>query len=298
MSQDLSAFLLSWQFEPTVVVGLALAAGLYARGWHRLRQRGRGALFLKPWRAWCFGGGIAALGIALLSPIATYDSLLFHMHMIQHLLLVMIAAPLILLGAPVVPTLFGLPRPWRRALGGLFHRTHPVHKVFHFLSEPAVALTLYIGVMAGWHIPALYDAAQGRTLVHDLEHVMFMGTALLYWWPLVHPTGGKRRLGYGVGILYLFPAKLEGFAIGAALTLPNTVFYETYTRVPRIWGLTALADQQLGGLIMWVWGGLLYIVPLLILVLMLMLEDEGHIWVPAAAREAAVSAEAEPATTP
>jgi putative membrane protein len=118
---DLRAFLLSWQFETEVVIGLALAAGLYARGWRRLRRRGRGGRLLRPWRAWCFGGGLTAVGIALLSPIGTFGSLLMFMHMIQHLLLVMIAAPLIWLGAPMLPMLWAFSRGNRRRLGRLMH---------------------------------------------------------------------------------------------------------------------------------------------------------------------------------
>ena len=287
---DLKTFLLSWSFEPSVLIGLGLAAGLYVRGWRRLRARGRGGRILKPWRAWCYAGGLFTIFIALVSPIGTFTSLFFFMHMIQHLLLIMIAAPLIWLGAPMLPTIWAFPRGTRRRIGRLFHEKHPVHGVFHFLTRPGIALALFVLVLAGWHHPALYDAAQGRTVVHDLEHALFFGTALLFWWPVIHPTGGKRRLAYGAGILYLFPAKIAGFVLGAALTLTDTAYYQTYVDAPRLWGLSALGDQQLGGLIMWVVGGLLFIVPLLALVLMMMREDEGHVWVPEVvrAREAAL----------
>lgn len=281
---DLRAVLLSWSFEPTIVLGVALAGGLYVRGWRRLRGRGRGGRILKPWRAWCFAGGLAAVVIALLSPIGSFDSLLFSVHMVQHLLLVMVAAPLLLLGAPVVPTLWAFSRPGRRRIGRWFRPSHPLHRVLHFLTSPAVALPLFILVLTAWHHPTLYDAAQGRTVIHDLEHALFFGTALLFWWPVIHPGGGKRRLAYGAGILYIFPAKVAGFALGAFLSLSQTAFYSTYREAPRLWGLSAVADQQLGGLIMWIVGGLLYIVPLLALVLMMMREDEGHVWVPEVVR--------------
>ncbi|MBW3553283.1 MAG: cytochrome c oxidase assembly protein [Gemmatimonadetes bacterium] len=287
---DLKTFLLSWSLEPTVLIGLGLAAGLYVRGWRRLRSRGRGGRILKPWRAWCYAGGLLTVFIALVSPIGTFTSLFFFMHMIQHLLLIMIAAPLIWLGAPMLPTMWAFSRRTRRRIGGLFHEAHPVHRLFHFLTRPEIALALFILVLAGWHHPALYDAAQGRTVVHDLEHALFFGTALLFWWPVIHPTGGKRRLPYGAGILYLFPAKMAGFVLGAALTLTDTPYYRTYIEAPRLWGISALGDQQLGGLIMWVVGGLLFIVPLLALVLMMMRQDEGDVWVPEVvrAREAAL----------
>jgi cytochrome c oxidase assembly factor CtaG len=281
---DLQAFLLSWSFEPTVIIGLLLAVGLYARGWIRLRRRGRGGRILKPWRAWCYGAGMVTVAIALLSPIGTFDSIFFFMHMTQHLLLIMVAAPLIWLGAPLVPTMWAFDRGTRRRLGRLFHQDHPAHRVFHFLTSAGVALTVFILVLFIWHYPPLYDAAQGRSWIHDLEHVMFLGTALLFWWPVIHPSGGRRRLSYGAGILYIFPAKIAGFILGAALTLSSEPYYRTFLDSPSLWGLSPLGDQQLAGLLMWVVGGLLYIVPLLILVLMMMQEDEGHLWVPDAIR--------------
>jgi putative membrane protein len=282
---DLRAFLLSWQFETEVVIGLALAAFLYARGWRRLRRRGRGGRLLRTWRAWCFAGGLTAVGIALLSPVGTFGSLLMSMHMVQHLLLVMIAAPLIWLGAPMLPTLWAFSRGNRRRLGRLMHHSHPVHRFFHFLTRPGIALPVFIIVLLIWHYPPLYDAAQGRTLTHDLEHFSFLAAALLFYWPLIHPTGTPRRMSYGMGILYLFPAKITGFVIGAALSMAQTPWYQTYINAPRLWGLSALDDQQLAGLIMWIFGGLLYIFPLLLLVIMMVREDEGDVWVPELVRE-------------
>jgi cytochrome c oxidase assembly factor CtaG len=289
---DLKAFLLSWSFELEVVMGLVLAAGLYARGWRRLRRRGRGGRALRPWRAWCFGGGLLAVAIALLSPIATFDSLFMFMHMIQHLLLVMIAAPLIWLGAPLLPMLWAFDRKTRRWLGRFMHPSSRVHAVFHFLTRPSIALPILVLTIIAWHYPPFYDAAQGRTLIHDLEHATFFAAALLFYWPLIQPTGGKRRLSYGAGILYLFPAKITGFVIGASLSMAQTPWYQTYINAPRVWGLSALSDQQLAGLIMWIFGGLLYIVPLLILVVMMIREDEGDVWIPEEVRAQQASAAA------
>jgi cytochrome c oxidase assembly factor CtaG len=270
----LTAFLQSWSWEPSVLVGLALAAGLYALGWRRLRRKcGRGA-GPAPWRAWCYGGGLATIALALLSPIAVYGSLFFFMHMIQHLLLLMLAAPLLWLGAPLVPVLWGLPRGLRRELGRVFVPGHPLQRVGHALTHPPVAAVLYVGTIAFWHVPAFYDAAQGRTAIHDLEHAMFLGTALLYWWPIVHPSGGRRRLGYGLAIPYLLPPFLEGILIGAPLTFAGRPVYDTYRRVPRVWDLSVVGDQQLGGLIMWVPGGMMYLVPLVALLVLLLNQEE------------------------
>lgn len=281
---ELRAFLLSWSFEPTILIGVAVAAGLYVRGWRRLRRRGQGGKILKPWRAWCFAGGLLTVVVALTSPIATFDSVFFFMHMTEHVLLIMIAAPLIWLGAPMIPTLWGFNGPARKRIGRIFHEDHTVHRFFHFLTRPDVALTIYVLVLFGWHYPPLYDAAQGSTFIHEVEHAMFFGAALLYWWPVIHPSGTKRRISYGAAILYIFPAKIAGFVLGAGLTLSAEPYYRTFLDSPSLWGLDPLGDQQLGGLIMWVVGGLLYIIPLLALVIMMMREDEGDLWVPEAVR--------------
>lgn len=286
MNPELKAFLVSWEWDPTIIIGVVVAAALYARGWRRLRGRGHGGRWLKPWRVWMFYLGLGAIVLALLSPIGTYDTLLFSMHMTQHLLLIIVAAPLIWLGAPLLPVLWAFPREARRSVGSIFHHEHPLNRVFTFLTRAPVALTLYVVNLVVWHVPALYDLAQGRTVVHDLEHAFFLGTALLFWWPVIHPTGGKRRLGYGAAILYLFPAKVAGFVVGAALTLTSEPIYQTYIQAPRLFGFTALDDQQLGGLLMWVWGGLIFFVPILFLVVAWMREEEGDLWVPEAVREA------------
>jgi putative membrane protein len=266
VSPEVVAFLLSWSLEPQIVAGIVLAAGLYAVGWSRLRRRGHGHFRLSVWRAVSFGLGLLAVALALLSPLATFDELLLFIHMIQHLLLVIVAAPLIWLGAPLLPVLWALPLGWRKAIGRLFRSRSPIHAVFHFLTKPAVAAAIYVVILAVWHVPAFYDAAQGRTALHDLEHTAFFAAALLYWWPVVHPTGGRRRLGYGAGVLYIVPALLEGNLIGALITFSSEPLYQTYARAPRLFGLSVIQDQQIAGLLMWVIGGLLLLIPIFVLV--------------------------------
>ena len=256
------------------MLGTLLAAVLYAAGWRRLRRRAGGRAAPPPWRVGCYAGGLATLWLALLSPVATLSSLFFFLHMTQHLLLVTVAAPLIWLGAPLLPVLWALPLSVRRPLGRLFVSGKPAQQVGHFLTHPLVANVLFVGAIAFWHLPSLYDAAQGRTDIHDLEHLVLLGTALLYWWPVIHPTGGRRRLSYAAGIPYLFPAFLEGNLLGALLTFAGTSLYETYQKVPRLWGISVLQDQQLAGLIMWVPGGFVYLVPMLVLLARLFREEE------------------------
>lgn len=267
------AFLRSWSWESDVLAGLAIAAGLYVYGWQRLRRRDRGRLVSPAWRTWCYGGGLAALGLAFLSPIALYSSLFFCMHMVQHLLLVMVIPPLLWLGAPLVPTLWALPRELRRGIGWLFVPGHPVRRLFETLTRPVVATLLHLAAVGLWHVPVLYDAAQGRTAIHDLEHLLFLGTALLYWWSVLHPVR-SRRLSGGLAILYFLAPMIEGELIGALLTFAGEPIYATYRAVPRVWGLSALDDQRLGGLIMWVGGGLFWFAAISAAFLLWMSEEE------------------------
>jgi cytochrome c oxidase assembly factor CtaG len=249
----------AWSWEPGLAFLLALAGGCYTVGWRRLRRRG--AATPARWRAWCFAGGMLALILALFSPIASLDEVLFSAHMLQHLLLVQVAVPLLWLGAPLLPILWAFPLRRRRAIGRWFNPAHPVHRLGHTLTSPLLAAGLFLGSVAVWHLPRLYDAAQGPTLVHQLEHLTFFGTALLYWWVIVHPSGGRRRLGYGAAIVYLLPLLLLENLIGALLTFADRPLYATYAASPGRWGLSALTDQQLAGLIMWVPGGLLLLIP-------------------------------------
>ncbi len=273
---DTSDFLFSWNFEPTVVAGLALAMVLYAVGWMRLRRRAGDTADLPPWRAWCFAAALGAVALALLSPIDALSEVLLSMHMVEHLLLVEVAAPLLLLGAPLLPLLWALPRSAREGAGSLFVNRRALGHVFGALSYPLAAVTIYLAVLAIWHVPALYDAAQGRTAVHDMEHTIFLGSALLYWWPIIHPSGGRRRLGYAAAIPYLLAPLFEGSLIGALLTFAERPLYATYEQASRVWGISVLQDQQLAGLIMWVPGGMVYLLPIFVALALMFREEEGR----------------------
>lgn len=163
-----------------------------------------------------------ALFLAVLSPIGVYGERFFFMHMIQHLLLLLIAPPLLLLGAPLVPSLWGLPTGARQAVGRHLAPSCPLARLGHVVTQPLVAVAAYVVTIALWHVPVVFDAAQGPTLVHDLQHMMFFGTALLYWWPIIHPAGGRRRLSY---TLYpLSPLPGAAFPRGHADRRPDHPF--------------------------------------------------------------------------
>lgn len=270
------AFLTSWSWDPYVLLGLLVTATMYWVGWRRLARlggEGKGAV-LPGWRVASFYAGLAMVWLALFSPVGVYTELFFFMHMIQHLLLVEVAAPLILLGAPLLPMMWSLPRGPRVGLGSLF-APGPVKLLFTGLTHPLVAVAQYCTVISSWHIPVFYDAAQGRTVVHDLEHAIFLGSALLFWWPVIHPAGGRRRLSFAAGTVYFMPVVAVGSMIGALLTFARQPLYATYARLPRVWGISVVQDQQLAGLIMWVPGGLVFLVPMLIFLVLLFRESSG-----------------------
>ncbi|MGI9145273.1 MAG: cytochrome c oxidase assembly protein [Chloroflexota bacterium] len=263
----------AWSWDPLILLSIGLVAFVYARGLRRIMRRTRRAA-PERWRATSFGCGLAVLLLALESPINTYDDRLFSVHMLQHMLLVLGAAPLLLIGAPLVPLLWGLPDQERRGVGRLLSPRGQLHRLGHHITQPLVAEVLFLGTFVFWHVPLLYDAAQGRSLAHDLEHALLLGTALLFWWPLVQPTDASRRMGPGVAVVYLAAASVEGTVIGVLLTFSSEPLYTIYRLAPRIAGLSALQDQQLAGLIMWVPSGLVYLSAILVQVGLLLRSGE------------------------
>jgi putative membrane protein len=246
---------LEWSFEPWVVACLALSAFLYARGvqqlWaHAGRGRGVGALPVT-----AFVSGWLALVVALVSPLDAMGSDLFAAHMVQHELLMIVAAPLLVCGRPVAVWAWALPLQWRRAIGRFFH-TPAWRRPWLILTGPLVAWTLHAAALWLWHVPALFDAALRSDAVHALQHSCFLLTALLFWWSVF---GGVTRKEQGIALLSLFTTMAHTGALGALLALSRTPWYAPYAAAAPAYGLDALQDQQLGGLIMWVPAGFVYI---------------------------------------
>lgn len=259
------AVLLSWNWRPEVLLILATLASVYTWGWWRLRTAGR-RRGVSRWRLGLYLAGLAAVGLALLSPIDHLASMLFTAHMVQHLLLMMVAAPLLLLANPLPACLWGLPRRARRAAGRLLTRNAAPRKLLWALTLMPVAWVLYVGTVWIWHLPAAYEAALADHFLHDLEHVTFFGTALLFWWPIIDPAPRlHRRLHPAFGILYLLAATGQNTLLGALLALPERVLYPYYTTPPRLFDLSPLEDQALGGGIMWS-SGHMYLIPILLVV--------------------------------
>lgn len=245
----------AWNLEPAVLAGLAGLAVVYGRGLRRLWPAGPRVVAGR--QAAAFAAGLATVAVALVSPLDTLAGVLFAAHMAQHMVLVMIAAPLLALGAPGLPLTLALPPAWRRRLGR-FRRHAIVAAGRHLLTRPMVAWGAHVGVLWVWHLPVPYQTALASEPIHALEHASFLGTAVLFWWVALSREG-RRRLAPGFAALYLFAAALQGSALGALLTLAPTPLYPLQASRSAPWGLAPLADQQLAGLIMWIPADLAYL---------------------------------------
>ena len=241
----------AWSLDPAVLLGLVVVAAGYGRGVRRLWRAG--PRVVRGWQAAAFVAGLAVVALALLSPLDALAGVLFSAHMAQHMLLVMVAAPLLVLGAPGLPLTVALGAGWRRRLA-LLRRHAATAAGRRLLSRPVVAWGVHVGVLWAWHLPVPYQTALADDLVHAAEHASFLGSAMLFWWVLA-----RRRLAPGFAMLYLFAAALQGSALGALLTLAPAVLYPLQAAGSALWGLTPLADQQLAGLVMWVPADLIYL---------------------------------------
>lgn len=262
-----SLMLRSWSWQPGVLLGLGLAAVAYAYAFYHFRRQGRLERMMqqgliKRSQPWFFTAGLVTLFIALVSPIDSLSSILFIMHMTQHVLLIMVAAPLILLGLPA-PFLAPLVQN-ARVKAGLTWLTHPV-----------VAFTLYNVTLLIWHLPDLYEAALRYDILHSLEHALFLGTALLSWWPLLSSLPELPRLAYPAQILYIFLMAIPAGILGAVLVFSGQAFYPTYIAAPRLGNFSAIADQQAGGLVMMVPSKAIYLVALTIIFFLWFNQEES-----------------------
>jgi cytochrome c oxidase assembly factor CtaG len=245
----------AWSLEPTVSLPLLLVAAVYATGTLRLWRRAGIGHGVGTRQVISFGAGLIVIGLALLSPLDAVADELVSAHMVQHLLLIVVAPPLLVLGAPYAVLLWAIPRSQRRPLAQALRRVHPAWVVF---SAPLVVVALNVAVIWVWHLPALYDAAVQNDLVHGTEHACFLGASLLLWWTLVH-AGERGRPGYGSGIVIVFITAMQSTILGALFTFARTPWYPIYLSRTDAWHLTPLQDQQLAGVIMWIPAGSVYI---------------------------------------
>jgi putative membrane protein len=247
-------------FPPTpvelVLIGLAL---VYLRGWLRLRSSLPDVISV--WQFAAFMGGVVALWASVGSPLASMDHRLLTAHMAQHLLLMTVAAPLILLGAPAITLLHGLPHRFINSILGRFLRWGPVDGLGSIVSHPVFCWLAATGAVIGWHIPALFELGMKSGGWHAFEHASFFAAGLLFWWPVVQPWPSLASWSrWGIPV-YLFLATLPCDALSAFLTFCGRVVYPHYGSASSVFDISPLVDQETAGALMWVWVTLIYLAP-------------------------------------
>jgi cytochrome c oxidase assembly factor CtaG len=260
--------------EPGVAIPIVLAAVLYTRGVRRVRRDAALVRRVTSLQVTSFTAGLVTVSIALLPPVDTLADSLFAAHMTQHVLLAAVAPPLLVAGAPDLAIWTALPDRLRAALAAFVARVTWTRRAWRGLTRPSVSCGLHFLAIWLWHVPGPYDLALHNDAVHALEHVSFVGTGMLLWWRMVYPAT-SRRAAYGKGILSLFVTAMQTGALGALITLSRHVLYPAQAAAAAAWGVNPLEDQQLAGLIMWVPGGLVYLVVISVL-FMLWLDDVGE----------------------
>ena len=250
----------SWTWPPFIIIPLLLSAALYAAGVIRMWPRNLHAgLGWKPIA--CFACGWLSLLAALDSPIHELSEQLFSVHMVQHEILMLVSAPLLLLGRPSLVFVWALPERWRRIAPLASHWA--IRTPWALISAPVVAWSLHAIALWLWHAPVLFDATLRSDAVHAAQHISFFASALLFWWTLLGEH--RSRLGDGAAILYVFTTGVHMSLLGALLTFASRPWYPAYTLTAPFWHLSPLEDQQLGGLIMWIPAGTILFVATLFL---------------------------------
>jgi putative membrane protein len=245
----------TWIVRPEVAAPLLIVAGTYAIGWWQLRRRGGS---VSGWGVAASAGGWLSVLVALSTPLDRLAHASFAAHMVQHLLLIVCAAPLLLLADPFAALCWALPAPVRSHAGRLLRPGTPLRTLWRGLTTVWVAWLAHVAAVWLWHLPSAYDAAVADRVVHDVEHLAFFGTAVLFWWPIVQPAPRLRvPTAYGIRVGYLVLSALQGALLGLLLAMSRESWYRAYP---------SAEDQSLGGLVMWGIGGAVDMLAVLILV--------------------------------
>jgi cytochrome c oxidase assembly factor CtaG len=257
------AVLFSWSVPPAASLTLLLTALVYLRGWILLRHAG--VPFLPLWRVASFLLGLFSVWVALASPLDTFSGFVLTAHMLQHMMLMMVAPPLILLGSPLVPLVRGLPIFAAREFAGPFLNWRISNRVGRALTHPIVALLLMGMAMFAWHTPRLYELALSSGAWHEFEHACFFVASMIFWWPVVQPWPSHPQWQRWAMVPYLLLGDLQNTALSAIFVFSDRVIYPSYTAVPRLFGFSALQDQAAAGAIMWVLGSFAFMIPAIII---------------------------------
>jgi putative membrane protein len=241
-----------------VILALLLAALLYLRGWTHLRTA------IPAWRATSFLAGLACIWIAVGSPLASLDDELLTVHMLQHLLLMTVAPPLLLLGSPVLPLLHAVPKFAMRSSVAPLLRLPLLQRFGHFLANPLFCFLTATAVLIGWHVPSAFALALQSEPIHHLEHLSFLAAGVLFWWPVIPSWPSISQPRWSL-VLYLFLATLPCDALAAFLAFCDRVVYPAYLQAPRRFGLSPLEDQQCAGALMWTAVTFAYLIPAVVI---------------------------------
>src|SRR5579863_2232009 len=265
MRSTIDAALVEWRFPWWTATLLILMAGLYLRGFVQMHRQmpARFTLHLMGF----YLSGIVALAVALVSPLEALDERLLITHMVQHLLLLMIAPPLLLLGAPQIPIIRALPPSIAKRTVGVIAKSRACRRCFSFLTHPATAFLLFSVSMLGWHLPGPFESALHSDYRHAAEHACFIVAGTLFWYPIVRPWPAVERWSRLAFVPYMLTADAENSMLAAFLVFSGRVLYPSYANLPRFNQIPAITDQIVAGAIMWVPGSIVFLVPAIAIVM-------------------------------
>jgi putative membrane protein len=249
----------TWNFDPVILASLFAGIWAYSRGVRAIWARAGHDRGVRYWQVAAAAGGFLTIAVALVSPLDPLSSALFSAHMAQHMLLIVVAPPLLILANVSVPMIWSIPQNWRRSSSRFWHRSRRLNGVWRAIARPLPVLIIHAIVLWAWHLPSLYNAAVRVEVIHVLEHTTLFGTAFLFWW-LVIQRGRQAGFNYGVGLLMVFGMVIQKTALGALITFGSSPLYSEHATTTAAWGLTQVEDQQLAGAIMMGPGGFAYLI--------------------------------------
>jgi putative membrane protein len=259
MSPEAKSILNEWSPPLAINLTVLLTTLFYLRGWTALRRSSLGLISVP--RLAAFLAGMFFLWIAIGSPLTAFDDASLTVHMTQHILLVLVIPPLVLLGAPSLPLLHGLPPSFVRTTLGPSLRWPLVQSLGRLLTHPLVCWTLAAVALMAWHVPSAFELALHSDSWHEIEHACFLFSSILFWWPVVQPFPSESRWPRWSIPLYLFFGTFSGGALGAFLVFCDRVLYPSYIEAPSLFGITPLEDQIFAGSLMWVFGLFVLLLP-------------------------------------
>ena len=272
MQSAAQAIFKEWSPPIVLTATIVLVAIIYLRGWFLIRKTRR--MQFPAWRLASFILGLGTIWVAIASPLDGFADALLSAHMVEHLLLMSFVPPIVLLGFPVVPLLRGLPKGIRNSVFGPLIRSNSLRRIAHWLITPLVAWFAMNLMFVCWHIPAAYDFALEHEHWHEIEHMCFLGTSMLFWWPVIRPWPMKAN---GMGWLllpYLVLADLVNTILSAFLAFCDRPVYSYYLRQPNPFHISPMTDQRAGAAAMWVIGSFIFLLPAMLVTVRLLQRNQ------------------------